>query len=131
MTKRKAPRAAPPPVTRKDFENLSFADQIKFAAPPTPNNQPPSTRAVLRLVEPANVFDCNICGDPLKFSARERREQVIANVYTPMGEWALIKTFHPECYQDLKEPFGPAEAGKNLEEIRARRASTTQVTDTL
>ena len=106
MTRRVAQK---PRVT--DFTDLSLQEVINHATPHNPDDLPKTTRAVLRLINPGNDIDCSACGDPLKFAARERRTQVIANVYNQLGEWAIVKTLHPACYEDLGEPFGPAVFG--------------------
>jgi hypothetical protein len=43
----------------------------------------------------------------VKFAARVRRYQVIANVYVN-GSWARVEHFHPECYEKAENPYGPA-----------------------
>jgi hypothetical protein len=42
----------------------------------------PVSRAVLRRVEAGNTATCAHCGEPVKFTAKTQRQQVIANVYT-------------------------------------------------
>jgi hypothetical protein len=41
----------------------------------------------------------------VKFAARVRRYQVIANVYVN-GSWARVEHYHPECYDAAKTPYG-------------------------
>jgi uncharacterized protein (DUF983 family) len=71
---------------------------------------PPTTgrsRAVLRPVAAGNTAVCPACGAPVKFAARVRRQQVIANVYVD-GRWDRVEHYHPACYADAAEPHGPA-----------------------
>ncbi|MGI9621962.1 MAG: hypothetical protein ACR2PK_03925 [Acidimicrobiales bacterium] len=80
----------------------------------TPTKTAPATkkwtsRAVSRLVEPGNWAECALCEDVVKFRARERRTQVICNVYVD-NRWDRVEHYHPECYVDASEPYGePAE----------------------
>ena len=71
---------------------------------------PPATRrsrAVLRPVAPGSTAVCRGCGAWVKFAARVRRQQVIANVYVD-GRWQRVEHYHPACYTDAGEPHGPA-----------------------
>ena len=65
------------------------------------------TRAVIRLIEPGNDALCAHCGRVVKFSARSRTRQVIANVYEG-GAWQRVEHFHEHCYEAAAAPFGPA-----------------------
>jgi hypothetical protein len=65
------------------------------------------SRAVLRRVEPGNMALCVVCGDQVKFAARQNRQQVIANVYRDQ-RWDRVEHFHDECYAVAGEPYGPA-----------------------
>ena len=65
------------------------------------------TRAVIRLIEPGNDAACATCGKAVKFSARSRTRQVIANVYEG-GSWQRVEHFHEHCYRSAGEPFGRA-----------------------
>ena len=70
---------------------------------------PPTTgrsRAVLRPVAPGSAVVCPVCGAWVKFAARVRRQQVIANVYVD-GRWHRVEHYHPACYADAGEPHGP------------------------
>lgn len=72
---------------------------------------PVETRVVLRQVEPGNAAVCTHCDRPIKFSAKEKPRQVIANVYEN-GTWKRVEHFHEECYVSVGEPYGvptPAE----------------------
>ena len=109
-----------------NLRDLSLSEVIKYAAPQNLDDFPKTTRAVSRLISPGNDFDCNVCGEPLKFAARERRTQVIANVYNQMGEWAVMKTMHPDCYEDLGSPFGPATFGGISPELSQALGKHTQ-----
>jgi hypothetical protein len=72
-----------------------------------------NSRAVLRVVEPGQTTKCTACAQPVKWSAKGNRRQrrVIANVYEH-GRWDRVEIFHPACYSDLGEPYGPAMAGQ-------------------
>ena len=48
---------------------------------------------------------CPACAAPVKFAARLRRNQVIANVYVD-GRWDRVEHYHPACYADAGEPHG-------------------------
>ena len=67
----------------------------------------PVSRAVLRRVEAGNTATCAHCGEPVKFTAKTQRQQVIANVYRD-NRWVRVEHFHAECYEDAKQPYGPA-----------------------
>ncbi len=67
------------------------------------------SRAVSRLVEPGNWAECSLCEEIIKFRARERRTQVICNVYVN-NRWDRVEHFHPDCYLAAEIPYGePAE----------------------
>ena len=68
-----------------------------------------SSRAVLRAIEPGSGVTCRECGDPVKFRAKVRLQQVICNVYAK-GVWDRVEHFHAECYQSAGEPHGEAAA---------------------
>ncbi len=63
------------------------------------------SRAVLRPVPAGNSAVCPTCGALVKFAARVRKQQVIANVYVD-GRWARVEHFHPTCYAEAGEPHG-------------------------
>ena len=63
------------------------------------------SRAVERLVEPGASALCKFCGEPVKFTAKTRTRQVIANVYEK-GTWNRVEHFHVDCYHHLGEPYG-------------------------
>lgn len=64
-----------------------------------------SSRAVTRLVEAGNAASCSTCGLPVKFRARLRLTQVIANVYID-GVWSRVEHFHSDCYEHASRPYG-------------------------
>lgn len=77
----------------------------------TPTKTAPTTtkwdsRAVSRLVEPGNWAECVLCEEIVKFRARERRAQVICNVYVD-NQWDRVEHYHPDCYKAADEPYGP------------------------
>jgi hypothetical protein len=61
----------------------------------------------VRLVEPGNDAVCGHCQTPIKFAARLKERQVIANVYTA-GRWDRVEHFHDGCYEQAGEPYGTA-----------------------
>jgi hypothetical protein len=63
------------------------------------------SRAVSRLVEPGNSAECVLCEEVVKFRARERRTQVICNVYVD-NRWDRVEHYHPDCYKAADEPYG-------------------------
>lgn len=63
------------------------------------------SRAALRPIRPGTTATCAACEEPVKFAARVRRYQVIANVYVE-GSWNRVEHFHPECYQEAENPHG-------------------------
>lgn len=67
------------------------------------------TRAVVRNVDAGSSSICACCGEPVKFSAKVRRQQVIANVYVK-GRWDRVEHYHYECYTSAGEPYGQAAA---------------------
>jgi hypothetical protein len=65
----------------------------------------PVSRAVVRFIEAGNDALCEHCQLPVKFVARTRGRQVIANVYID-GRWARVEHYHETCYDEAGEPFG-------------------------
>ena len=79
----------------------------------TPTKTAPTTktwksRAVTRLVEPGNWAECVLCEEVIKFRARERRTQVICNVYVD-NRWDRVEHYHSDCYKAADEPYGEAQ----------------------
>lgn len=68
---------------------------------------PLTSRAVLRPVEAGNSATCAVCARPVKFSAKVKLQQVIANVYVD-HVWARVEHFHSECYETAGQPYGSA-----------------------
>lgn len=66
------------------------------------------SRAVLRDVEAGSTVDCAHCGERVKFQAKVRNRQVIANVYVN-GVWDRVEHFHSECYNLAGLPYGEIE----------------------
>jgi len=66
-----------------------------------------SSRAVARLIEAGNTATCVVCRVPVKFRAKSRLMQVIANVYVD-GVWSRVEHYHVECYEGAGRPYGPA-----------------------
>lgn len=67
----------------------------------------PVSRAVLRRVEAGNTALCAHCSQPVKFTAKAQRQQVIANVYVKQ-RWDRVEHYHDECYAEAGSPYGPA-----------------------
>lgn len=67
------------------------------------------SRAVERSVEAGNSAICKHCDQPIKFQAKVRLKQVIANVYDE-GVWRCVEHYHFECYTTAGEPYGSAAA---------------------
>ena len=65
------------------------------------------SRAVVRPVEAGNSAVCASCDAPVKFTARTKAFQVIANVYEH-GVWNRVEHYHAECYEAAGEPYGTA-----------------------
>ncbi len=67
----------------------------------------PVSRAVVRPVEAGEDAVCEHCRTPVKFVARLKGRQVIANVYRD-GRWDRVEHYHEPCYQQAGSPYGPA-----------------------
>ena len=67
------------------------------------------SRAVLRRIEAGSAVSCVGCDDHIKFSAKDRGNQVICNVYRK-GVWVRVEHFHEACYDAAHEPYGTADA---------------------
>lgn len=65
----------------------------------------PISRAVLRFVEPGSNAVCEYCSEQVKFVARLKGRQVIANVYVN-GRWDRVEHYHETCYERAGEPYG-------------------------
>ena len=63
------------------------------------------SRAVLRRIEAGSSVECVGCEDHIKFSARDRANQVICNVYRK-GVWVRVEHFHEACYDEADQPYG-------------------------
>ena len=66
-----------------------------------------TSRAVTRLIEAGTTATCAICRLPVKFRAKDRLQQVIANVYAD-GVWERVEHYHVDCYENASRPYGPA-----------------------
>jgi hypothetical protein len=66
------------------------------------------SRAVLRRIEAGSSVSCVRCEDHIKFSAKDRANQVICNVYRK-GVWDRVEHYHEACYLDADSPYGQAE----------------------
>jgi hypothetical protein len=69
----------------------------------------PVSRAVLRPVEAGNDAVCEKCQEQLKFVARAKDRQIIANVYVN-ERWNRVEHYHEGCYLAAGQPYGPAKA---------------------
>lgn len=63
------------------------------------------TRAVRRPVPQGSTVMCAGCATMVKFAAKVRRHQIIANVYVD-DRWNRVEHYHPECYASAGEPHG-------------------------
>lgn len=86
---------------------------------------PAKSRAAKRLVEPGNWAYCVLCEEPIKFRARERRVQVICNVYVNKV-WNRVEHFHDECYEKAANPYGEPAAMKPLRGNGAKKAAAAK-----
>ncbi len=82
----------------------------------------PSSRAVSRQIEPGQATPCARCECSVGFVARQHLRRIIANVYVHAdnlgrkrvarpgtgGTWDRMEVWHPECYAEAGEPYGPA-----------------------
>ena len=66
-----------------------------------------TSRAVTRPVEAGSGVTCAACGMPVKFTAKIRLWQVIANVYVD-GVWDRVEHYHADCYNEVGQPYGSA-----------------------
>jgi hypothetical protein len=66
-----------------------------------------TSRAVTRPVEAGSSVTCAACGAPVKFTAKTRLWQVIANVYVN-GVWDRVEHYHADCYEEVGQPYGSA-----------------------
>lgn len=67
--------------------------------------RPLTSRAVVRPIEAGSSSVCSACGRQVKFSAKAKLQQVIANVYVD-HVWARVEHFHAECYDSAGQPYG-------------------------
>lgn len=66
-----------------------------------------TSRAVVRLIEAGNAAVCAACHKPVKFSAKAKLHQVIANVYVDRV-WTRVEHYHAGCYEEVGQPYGSA-----------------------
>lgn len=64
-----------------------------------------TTRAVTRPIEAGSSVVCAACDQPVKFTAKVRLSQVIANVYVD-GIWDRVEHYHADCYDGAGRPYG-------------------------
>ncbi len=69
--------------------------------------RPLTSRAVIRPIEAGNSAVCAACAKPVKFSAKAKLQQVIANVYVDQV-WDRVEHYHAECYEAIGRPYGSA-----------------------
>ncbi|HXW78842.1 MAG TPA: hypothetical protein VEJ84_05055 [Acidimicrobiales bacterium] len=67
----------------------------------------PVSRAVLRFVDAGNDALCEQCQEQVKFVAKSKARQVIANVYID-ERWNRVEHYHEACYVEAGEPYGVA-----------------------
>lgn len=88
----------------------------------------PGTRAVVRTVDAGSSATCSTCEQQVKFSAKVKRFQVIANVYIK-GRWNRVEHYHFECYVDAGSPYGvvdptAAPAPRRVQQLQEAAASS-------
>lgn len=83
---------------------MARKSSTKQAGPPVP---PSTSRAVLRVIEAGTLERCPQCRDMVRFVAKKKLRQVIANVYVD-GKWHHKEHYHDGCYIDAGEPYGSA-----------------------
>lgn len=67
------------------------------------------TRAIVRLTPPGTDAECPACEQPVKFMAKHKKSEVIANVYGRAGDpdvWDRVEHWHAECYFAAGQPHG-------------------------
>jgi hypothetical protein len=67
------------------------------------------TRAIIRLTPPGTDAECPGCGEIVKFVAKKKRNEVIANVYGRDGDlsaWDRVEHWHADCYEEAGQPHG-------------------------
>jgi hypothetical protein len=64
---------------------------------------------VVRNVDAGSSVICVHCDEQVKFAAREKRQQVICNVYR-QGVWDRVEHYHDECYGAAGSPHGTPSA---------------------
>lgn len=60
---------------------------------------------MIRPVEAGNSAVCAACDRPVKFSAKTKTQQVIANVYVD-NVWDRVEHYHAQCYEEVGQPYG-------------------------
>ena len=60
---------------------------------------------MVRTIDAGSSTICVHCEQQVKFSAKIKRHQVIANVYVK-DDWNRVEHFHLECYLEAASPFG-------------------------
>ena len=83
----------------------TFTPDTPAQRPAAPKAQKWASRAVLRIIEPGSMVDCQQCGQRVKFQARQRLYQVICNVYVD-NVWDRVEHYHEECYRAAEQPHG-------------------------
>lgn len=73
---------------------------------------------MVRSIEPGSSVSCMTCGDPIKFKAKIRAQQVICNVYVK-GAWNRVEHFHADCYTAAGDPYGAPEVSAATNPRRA------------
>ncbi|MFI5240350.1 MAG: hypothetical protein ACHQUB_01420 [Candidatus Saccharimonadia bacterium] len=63
------------------------------------------TRVVSHQIDAGNYADCEACGEPVKFIARQHPRRIIVNLYKK-GVWQAVLNYHPECYEGAGNPHG-------------------------
>ena len=93
----------------------------------------PGTRAVIRGIDAGSSASCVTCDQQVKFSAKTKRYQVIANVYVA-GRWNRVEHYHFECYVEIGSPHGVLDpsnvpAPRRVQQLQAVNASSNQAAE--
>lgn len=82
-----------------------------------------ASRAVLRRIEAGVSATCALCDAPIRFRARHRGHQVIANVYEG-DNWARVEHWCVACYISADQPYGGLDGLEHLAQYRDKSEKT-------
>jgi hypothetical protein len=92
--------------------------------------QPLGTRVVERNIVAGTSAYCTGCDQPVKFRAKDKAKEAIANVYLD-GMWDHLEHWHSECYAAAEEPYGEAPFGlpERITKHIAKNLATTALVE--